>query len=767
MATKVTKITAKFITSISQKVSIGAITGVLTSNDDINGVDIVSGRYGFTIDEGSSNVEYFEADVLGTALSNIVSINPSSLTETIGFTKEHRAGVEVKITDYAVLARIRALITGEADLDSGVPLKYDAVPTLSDPLQLATVGYVLSIVTGGVVTFNANVIAGMAGETIVSGEWVYFRESDGRWYKTDATDTTKSRNVRIGKARGAGTAGNGITGGVFVGGIETVGTYVAGTKYYLSNTPGALATSPGTENVLVGIGDGYTDLLFVSVYDVESVTYNEKQALVGTQGLPSSTNKYVTDDNTTASAVEQSQTTQNGSVEVGEANATTRKNNLAQSFTPVKTKIRGVRLYKTADTGVFTGTVTISLQANSGGNPSGVALATVTLSNAQWLALAVGEFEAIFAAEYASMVAGSLYWIVIDPSTSDNSNHPNLGTNTAGGYSGGSVKFQNTTDSWVAISTIDLYFKTIEGNKNQVVKTDADGYTLGVTRIPALTILDTASSRLGGSTTQFDVTNPTGTTFRYTYDSTGTDPVINSTTVPIGSLVDIQGQNFATANKGVFVVTGVGANYFEVDNATGSVESNKTIGTGYIAYSGTNFFTPSDNTSYFMFEVQGAGAGGRSNGSNNHSAGGGAGAYARKILQRSSIAERVPYIIGQFGTAEADGSATCIYLNGVIIRSGPGLTGVDDDNGGLGGTSTGGDINLPGGKGRSGFGLSGNRVGGSGGESQLGRGGAGGWQSDGESGSGYGSGGGGGADSSTGRNGGSGAKGAILIQAIA
>jgi len=87
---------------------------------------------------------------------------------------------------------------------------------------------------------------------------------------------------------------------------------------------------------------------------------------------------------------------------------------------------------------------------------------------------------------------------------------------------------------------------------------------------------------LGDSTTQFDITNPSGTTFRYTYDATGTDPAITAALMPVGKVTYIAAQNFNAANNGVFTVTGSGANYFEVTNASGVVESNKTIGTGFI-----------------------------------------------------------------------------------------------------------------------------------------------------------------------------------------
>ena len=96
----------------------------------------------------------------------------------------------------------------------------------------------------------------------------------------------------------------------------------------------------------------------------------------------------------------------------------------------------------------------------------------------------------------------------------------------------------------------------------------------------------TSTSVVGDSTTQFDITNPAGTTFRYTFDGTGTDPVISATTAPVGSYVYLNAQNFSGANNGVYVVTGSGTNYFEVTNASGIAENNVTIGTGsmYLNY---------------------------------------------------------------------------------------------------------------------------------------------------------------------------------------
>jgi len=94
------------------------------------------------------------------------------------------------------------------------------------------------------------------------------------------------------------------------------------------------------------------------------------------------------------------------------------------------------------------------------------------------------------------------------------------------------------------------------------------------------------TNSVGSSTTQFDITNTSGTTYRYTYDTTGTDPAITAITFVVGSQVTIIGTNFATGNNGTFTITASAANYFEVDNPAGTAESNKTIGSGTIVVLG-------------------------------------------------------------------------------------------------------------------------------------------------------------------------------------
>lgn len=109
----------------------------------------------------------------------------------------------------------------------------------------------------------------------------------------------------------------------------------------------------------------------------------------------------------------------------------------------------------------------------------------------------------------------------------------------------------------------------------------ANNYAAGVTSL-VLKNGSGFSPGIGDSTTQFDITNPAGTTFRYTWDGTGTTPGTLQSLISVGGSIVVNAQNFTAANNGTFTITAVAATYFEVTNAAGAVESNKTIGTGSI-----------------------------------------------------------------------------------------------------------------------------------------------------------------------------------------
>ena len=474
MSTKLGTILADFTTSLATDLAIGGTSATLSSATDDDGVALPSGRYFFTLDGTNSSKEHISCDLVGTSISNIKSLSRQGV-ETTGVARKHRIGTTVSLTDFGHIKFINDLIAGTTTLNASAPLGYDGAPASLTGNQLATVTYVLGVVNGGTVYFDQQVISAQtSGEALAINDIVYFKESDQRWYKVDADLTTTFDLLQLGVCKTT-AAGAAVTIQVAMSGpVSGFSGLTAGSKYYVSNTAGSITTTPGTYSVFVGWALSTTILLFDPVLKTLP-TQKEKDALAGTVGIPASTNKFVTADNVSGSSTDQTQTTQNSSVETGEADTTTKKNKIAQSFIPSRTKIRGVYLNKQADTGTFTGSVTVELQADNSGSPSGTPLATVTISNIEYEALSTGEFLATFTSEYSSLTVGSLYWIVVYSSTSDSSNHPNLGINTAGGYSSGSVKYNNTTDGWVAISTIDLYFKTLEGNASQLPKTNTSG----------------------------------------------------------------------------------------------------------------------------------------------------------------------------------------------------------------------------------------------------------------------------------------------------
>lgn len=213
---------------------------------------------------------------------------------------------------------------------------------------------------------------------------------------------------------------------------------------------------------------------------------------------------------------------------------------------------------------------------------------------------------------------------------------------------------------------------------------------------PVINIFSTASTVIGDSTTQFDVTNPSGTTFRYTWDSTGTNPNITSSNPNVGDAVSIIGTNLAAGNQGVFIVTGSGTNYFEVTNASGVVESNKTISTGEIAFTlAANLWTKDAGLKYITIEGVGGGGGHDS----DDEGAGRSGGYFKKTIAASSLSSTEIVTIGKAGTNFSSGGTTA--NEGGATRFG---LHAYARGGGLsaGGVATGGDINIDGQNGENG-----------------------------------------------------------------
>lgn len=206
------KIAADFSTTLVSKTAVGATSATLTSGLDLDGVQLPTGTYGFTIDRNNAQKEHFTATLTGSALTNIKTVTRGTGVGTSGLVRTHRKGAEVIITDHVALKRMLDVLDGTTSLDSATPLSYDGTATISTANQLATKAYVDGVA-----------IAGAA----------------------DSSTTVK-----------------GIT---------------------------KMSVAPVSASSPIAVGDN----------DTRVPTQGENDALVGTSGTPSSSNKYVTNADTT------------------------------------------------------------------------------------------------------------------------------------------------------------------------------------------------------------------------------------------------------------------------------------------------------------------------------------------------------------------------------------------------------------------------------------------------------------------------------------
>lgn len=275
----------------------------------------------------------------------------------------------------------------------------------------------------------------------------------------------------------------------------------------------------------------------------------------------------------------------------------------------------------------------------------------------------------------------------------------------------------------------------------------------------------------GSSTTRFDITK-TGNTVRYTWDGTGTDPTINTTTFPVGIVVNIYSASFYRNNNlfnsGSFVVINSGTNWFEVTNPNGVAEVDKTLNAdGGLQTISPQTWTKPAGLKYIEVEVQGGGGSGSFSGSSGSEvySGGGGGGWAYKKYNASELNSIENLYVASDRTLRGandnnGGRAFLSKFKNVIALGG--WDGCSDTSKigwyGLGGDATGGDINAQGQTaGPIGTG------GGFGGGSRYGAGGRP-TGTTGEDGFGYGSGGSGGKYNSFAKYGGYGKGGLIIIK---
>ncbi len=134
-----------------------------------------------------------------------------------------------------------------------------------DPISaqgLVTRDWILALINGGPVNFEAVIEPGIAGETISAGNLIYFSETDNEWLKTDADTLATIFNVKLGIAQGSGVNGGAIGSGVLTYGFYPTSGLVQGDIMYASNTAGAISSTAGTVPRVIGIAKDANNLYF-------------------------------------------------------------------------------------------------------------------------------------------------------------------------------------------------------------------------------------------------------------------------------------------------------------------------------------------------------------------------------------------------------------------------------------------------------------------------------------------------------------------------
>lgn len=276
MTTSLPRPVADLELSLNQQVFANDTTAQLTFNEDNDGNAIPNGLYGFTISLADDDKEYIVATVSGTNLSNIVSIDEQG-NSSVGFSQYHRAGATITITNWVILKRIWDNLTAVTGFDAGAHLGYDGTPVGLTGNQFATVNYVLSVVSGGTVTFDQQIIANqLLGETVATRAAVYFKEADQRWYNVDSSTSATYLQTKLGICLTGGTAGS-STSIAISGPVGGYSGLTAGSKYY-AGAAGAISVTAGAQAIFLGWALSTTSLL-LSVNSINIPTAAEKAAI--------------------------------------------------------------------------------------------------------------------------------------------------------------------------------------------------------------------------------------------------------------------------------------------------------------------------------------------------------------------------------------------------------------------------------------------------------------------------------------------------------
>lgn len=235
----------------TQFVTHGELTRTALAGANLTRV-VISGVAGETI--STNNVVYFKesdqrwwkADADAVATDSNIKLGIALGAGTAG------VGITTGVALYGYISGLSGLTAGGKCYVSGTAGGIDqSLPTIP-----RLIGWAISTTTMMFCPdeLDRSIISTVSGEALSIGTVVYFKESDGKWWKADADAAATAIGVKLGIVQTTTSAGDQLVLVRVAGEDLTQTSLTVGEKYYLSGTAGALTTTPGTFPRFVGYG---------------------------------------------------------------------------------------------------------------------------------------------------------------------------------------------------------------------------------------------------------------------------------------------------------------------------------------------------------------------------------------------------------------------------------------------------------------------------------------------------------------------------------
>lgn len=164
------KIVADFETQLATALSVGDTSFTLASATDDDGVSLPTGKYYFTIDNGTSQKEYVVGTVSGAAVSSVSNVTRQG-TESSGVDRAHRVGASVIISDFLTYKNYidETTVAGAADADTATKgvLESGTTAEINAGTATGSTGAELAVTPDKLVASNYGILlASLAGAVI-------------------------------------------------------------------------------------------------------------------------------------------------------------------------------------------------------------------------------------------------------------------------------------------------------------------------------------------------------------------------------------------------------------------------------------------------------------------------------------------------------------------------------------------------------------------------------------------------------------------------